>query len=190
MNKIVFRPDVRSRLIAAAMTRRISATLLSTPLSLTNSAFVMSAMTCASVVLPVPGGPEKMTEGNRSASIARRSNLPGARICSCPANSSRDRGRIRVASGAVLSSPATPKRLSGSSSLTKRSSITGQITSKNRTQRPTAAAEAFTRRESCGNEKKEICVELTRLPGQRILPEQCLILLSRKYVIGAMRSSN
>ncbi len=49
-------------------------------------------MICASVVFPVPGGPEKMTEGSRSASIARRRSLPGARICSCPTNSSSERG--------------------------------------------------------------------------------------------------
>ena len=57
----------------------------------------------ANVVFPVPGGPEKITEGKRSASMARRSSFPGPRICSWPANSSSERGRIRVASGAVLS---------------------------------------------------------------------------------------
>jgi hypothetical protein len=36
----------------------------------------------SSVVLPLPGGPEKITEGKRSASIARRNSLPGARMCS------------------------------------------------------------------------------------------------------------
>jgi hypothetical protein len=103
MNRIVLCPDVRRRFVAAAMTRRISATLLSTPLIRMNFACVISAMMRANVVLPLPGGPEKITEGNRSASIARRRSLPGARMCSWPTNSSSERGRIRVASGAALS---------------------------------------------------------------------------------------
>ena len=102
MNKIVFWPEVRRRLAAAAMTRRISATLLSTPLIRINFAWVISAIIRANVVFPLPGGPEKITEGKRSASIARRSNLPGARMCSWPTNSSIERGRMRVASGAAL----------------------------------------------------------------------------------------
>ena len=102
MNRIVFCPEVRRRLVAAAIARRISATLLSTPLRRINFECVISAMTWARVVLPVPGGPEKITEGKRSASMARRRSLPGARICSWPTNSSSERGRIRVASGAAL----------------------------------------------------------------------------------------
>src|SRR5919204_565235 len=101
MNRMVFWRDVRRRLVAAAITRRISATLLSTPLNLTNFACVRSAMMCASVVLPVPGGPDKITDGKRSASMARRSSFPGPRMCSWPTNSSSERGRRRVASGAV-----------------------------------------------------------------------------------------
>src|SRR5947209_88071 len=108
MNKMVFCPEVRVRLVAPAITRRISATLLSTPLSRTNLACVISAMIWASVVFPVPGGPERITDGKRSASIARRSNFPGPRICSWPTNSSSDRGRIRVASGAALLTAGTP----------------------------------------------------------------------------------
>ena len=107
MNRIVLCPDVRSRFVAAAITRRISATLLSTPLIRMNLACVISAMTRASVVLPLPGGPEKITEGKRSASMARRKSLPGARICSWPTNSSSERGRMRVASGAALSAAST-----------------------------------------------------------------------------------
>ena len=102
---------VRSRLCAAATTLRMSATLLSTPLSRSNFACVIAAMICASVVLPVPGGPEKMSDGMRSASIARRSSFPGARMCSCPANSSSVRGRIRLASGAAASAFASGFRL-------------------------------------------------------------------------------
>src|SRR5205809_161728 len=97
MNRIVLCPDVRRRFVAAAITRRISATLLSTPLIRINLACVISAMILASVVFPLPGGPEKITDGSRSASIARRKSLPGARICSCPTNSSSERGRIIAA---------------------------------------------------------------------------------------------
>src|SRR5262245_10074301 len=100
---MVLWPEVRSRFAAVATTLRISATLLSTPLSRTYFDCVIAAIICASVVFPVPGGPEKMTDGSRSASIARRRSLPGARICSCPTNSSRERGRIRLASGAFAS---------------------------------------------------------------------------------------
>ena len=107
MNRMVLCPDVRSRFVAEAITRRISATLLSTPLIRMNLACVISAMTRASVVLPLPGGPEKITEGKRSASMARRKSLPGPRICSWPTNSSSERGRMRVASGAALSAAST-----------------------------------------------------------------------------------
>src|SRR4029453_13606590 len=103
MNKIVFCPAVRRRFVAAAMTRRISATLLSTPLIRINLAWVISEMMRARVVFPLPGGPEKITDGKRSASIARRNSFPGPRMCSWPTNSSSKRGRIRVASGAALS---------------------------------------------------------------------------------------
>ena len=116
MNRIVLCPEVRRRFVAAAMTRRISPTLLSTPLIRTNFACVISAMTRASVVLPLPGGPEKITDGRRSASMARRRSLPGARMCSWPTNSSSERGRMRVASGAALS--ATTSLVSSNRSCT------------------------------------------------------------------------
>src|SRR5262245_53913991 len=40
-----------------------------------------------------------MSELSRSASIIRRSSLPGPRKCCCPTKSSSVRGRIRAASG-------------------------------------------------------------------------------------------
>ncbi len=50
-------------------------------------------MTCASVVLPVPGGPHKMMdEKSLSASMARRNSLPSPTICSCPMYLSNVRG--------------------------------------------------------------------------------------------------
>ena len=95
MKRIVFPPLFASRAEAAAITRRKSATLLSTPLSRSNRDTVALAMISASVVFPVPGGPKRMIEEMRSASIARRSNFPGPRMCCWPAYSSSVRGRIR-----------------------------------------------------------------------------------------------
>ena len=68
-----------------------------------NSALVMLAMIFASVVLPVPGGPQKMSEPVSSRSICVRSGLPGPIRCSWPAYSSSVRGRMRSASGRVRS---------------------------------------------------------------------------------------
>ncbi len=63
----------------------------------------MRAMILASVVLPTPGGPQKISEPVSSRSICTRSGLPGPRMCSCPTNSSSVRGRMRSASGRDLS---------------------------------------------------------------------------------------
>src|SRR5438477_372680 len=43
----------------------------------TNSLLVALAISMASVVLPVPGGPHRITDDSRSASIRLRSGLPG-----------------------------------------------------------------------------------------------------------------
>ena len=56
-NSTVLRPCMLIRICAWAMRSRISATLDSTPLSIMKWAFVVRAMTEASVVLPQPGGP-------------------------------------------------------------------------------------------------------------------------------------
>ena len=61
-------------------------------------------MSRASVVLPVPGGPQKMIDCSRSRSIASRSGRPGASSSSWPSISSSVRGRIRSASGTVRGS--------------------------------------------------------------------------------------
>ena len=84
MNRMVGWPVFSRRLAAAASTRRMSATLDSTPLSRSNLLLVWRAMICASDVLPVPGGPKKISDWMRSASMARRSNWPGARMCDLP----------------------------------------------------------------------------------------------------------
>jgi hypothetical protein len=62
-------------------------------------ACVICAIIFASVVFPVPGGPQKIIEVASSFSIASRSGLPGPSRCSCPTNSSSVRGRILSASG-------------------------------------------------------------------------------------------
>lgn len=67
-----------------------------------------------------------MTDGKRSASIARRNSLPGARMCSWPTNSSSDRGRMRVASGAAKSVVSIPCS-SSNKSRTKENTLLGRI---------------------------------------------------------------
>ena len=54
----------------------------------------------AMVVLPVPGGPKRMTEESPRPSMSRCSGVPGPSTWSCPTTSARLRGRIRTASGA------------------------------------------------------------------------------------------
>jgi hypothetical protein len=83
----------------------------------TNRALVVRAMIRASVVFPDPGGPQKIIDGMRSASMALRRNRPGASRSSRPTISSRERGRNRSASGASAEGGASgvvggsPKRL-------------------------------------------------------------------------------
>src|SRR5690606_25950504 len=81
-----------------------SATPADTAETCTNSALVTVAIIRASVVFPLPGGPQRMSELSRSCSIARRSSVPGPTTCSWPTNSSSVRGRMRSASGALLRS--------------------------------------------------------------------------------------
>ena len=64
-----------------------------------NSDWVRRAMMRASVVLPTPGGPQKIIDGISSDSMMRRSTFPGPSRCFCPANSSSVSGRRRAASG-------------------------------------------------------------------------------------------
>ena len=76
-------------------------------------ACVVSAMILASVVLPTPGGPQRIMEpdpesSSLSRSICTRNGLPGPSRCSCPLYSSRVRGRIRSAKGAVRTVPLGP----------------------------------------------------------------------------------
>ena len=62
-------------------------------------------ISAASVVLPLPGGPYRMTDATPEPSTRRRSGDPGASKWSCPTTSSSDAGRIRTASGAPADTP-------------------------------------------------------------------------------------
>jgi hypothetical protein len=81
------------------MIARNSGTPLVTAEKGTKCAFVWRAIKCANVVLPEPGGPQKMMEESRSCSIARRNGRSGAVISSCPTKSSNRLGLIRSANG-------------------------------------------------------------------------------------------
>src|SRR5206468_2134294 len=85
---------------ASATTWRISLTPASTAEKGTKRAPATWAMRKASVVLPVPGGPQRIMECRRPSSSARRRTFPGPIRCCWPTTSSRPRGRIRSASGA------------------------------------------------------------------------------------------
>src|SRR5258708_1308212 len=98
MNRMVRVPYCRA-FSASSITCLISLIPESTAENSMNSALVMWAMIWASVVLPTPGGPQKMIDPGSSRSICRRRGFPGARMCSCPTNSSSVRGLIRRARG-------------------------------------------------------------------------------------------
>ena len=83
------------------MTSLISLIPLVTALKLIKSAWVRPAMMLARVVLPTPGGPQKIMEEIWSFSISCRSILPGPSRCSCPTKCSRDAGLKRLARGAL-----------------------------------------------------------------------------------------
>ena len=93
-------PISASRSRAPAITSRTSFTPAVTAESDTKARSVVDATTVARVVLPVPGGPQRMIEESRSASMRLRSGAPGPSRCCWPTISSRVRGRIRAASGA------------------------------------------------------------------------------------------
>src|SRR5919106_3809140 len=57
------------------------------------------AKICARVVLPLPGGPQRMREPSLPDAAMPLRSLPGPRRCSWPTNSSRVVGRILSASG-------------------------------------------------------------------------------------------
>jgi hypothetical protein len=104
------------------MILRSSATPDDTALTDSKAAPDICARMMASDVLPLPGGPQRISEGSLSASSARRRMLSGPTTWSWPANSSRLRGLIRAASGAppagVEAAPdAVPPKRSASCSV-------------------------------------------------------------------------
>ena len=84
---------------ASSIADRISFTPLSTAERLIQWASLTSATRRASVVLPVPGGPQKIKEWSRPDSIITRSGFPSRSRCSCPKMSPSDLGRTLAASG-------------------------------------------------------------------------------------------
>ena len=76
-NRIVRWPRTRRAPSAAAITSLMSLMPASTALNETKRAFVRSATSRAIVVLPVPGGPQRMIDCSRSRSMASRKRPPG-----------------------------------------------------------------------------------------------------------------
>ena len=96
---MVRRPRRARSASASAITCRISFTPASTAEKVTKRAPTTWAMSSASVVLPVPGGPQRIMEWSRPASSDWRNTLPGPMRWPWPTTSSSVRGRIRSASG-------------------------------------------------------------------------------------------
>jgi hypothetical protein len=103
----------------------------------TNWHAVSAAMMRASVVLPVPGGPQKMSDGTRSWAIARRRNPRSPTTACWPTISSSVRGRRRSASGVPASGfdasgcPESPDRRTARATLADRYTIARTIDSVN-----------------------------------------------------------
>ncbi len=104
--KIVLAPVVFRRSRARSITALTSALPACTALCSSNAAPDASAISRASVVLPLPGGPCRIIECGWPSSTARRSAEPGASSRSWPTNSASEVGRMRVASGASAGAAA------------------------------------------------------------------------------------
>ncbi|MDT4846980.1 hypothetical protein FQZ97_810250 [compost metagenome] len=85
--------------VACSTASRMSFTPPSTALMLRNCASKASAMSRAMVVLPVPGGPQRMQECGWPDSKAMRSDMPGPSRCCWPITSPSVLGRRRSARG-------------------------------------------------------------------------------------------
>ena len=105
--KTMVRLPVLACASACFMTSRISLMPLVTAEKSMNEAQVRRAITRAKVVLPTPGGPQKIIEGVRSASIMERRALPGPIWWDWPTTSSREAGRIRSARGRASSATSS-----------------------------------------------------------------------------------
>ena len=100
MKTMVRRPSRRRRSSASFRISRSSLTPERTALIASKWARVGRRITWARVVLPEPGGPQRIRERSASVSMARRRGVPGPRASSCPRISSSVRGRMRSARGA------------------------------------------------------------------------------------------
>ncbi len=103
MKRIVRVPNCRSRR-ASEMAARRSLTPEKTAESATKRASAFNASKRASVVLPVPGAPQRINEGKFAEPSSRRRRIrPSPTRWSWPTNSESERGRIRSANGAEVS---------------------------------------------------------------------------------------
>jgi hypothetical protein len=109
MNSTVGRPPARRSRRAVSMTARTSLTPAFSADRATKRRSVAPATRWAMVVLPLPGGPQRITDIGVAPPTSWRSGAPGASRWSCPTSSSRVVGRIRTASGA--SRPTAPNSL-------------------------------------------------------------------------------
>ena len=95
MKRMVRRPSRRRAASASAITALMSLMPASTALKATKCACVVAASMRARVVLPVPGGPQRMIDCSASRSMASRSGLPGATRC-CLADELVQRARAHA----------------------------------------------------------------------------------------------
>ena len=93
----------RWRVRASSMVRLTSATPPPAAADMqTNVQPADAARTRPTLVLPQPGGPQRMSDGRWPLSTAARSTVPGPSASAWPTTSSSVRGRRRSASGATL----------------------------------------------------------------------------------------
>src|SRR6516165_4453407 len=104
MNNTVCSPCSSARR-AVSITARTSLTPADRADRASNRRPVVCEISAARVVLPLPGGPYRMTDATPAPSTRRRSGDPGANKWPCPTTSSSDAGRIRTASGAPADTP-------------------------------------------------------------------------------------
>ena len=120
-------PRSPSRARARSATSRTSFTPALTALSVSNAFSLTPATRRAIVVLPVPGGPQMMTDESRSDSMRTRSGLPGPSRCSWPTTSSSVRGRNRAAKRGFPREPLLDRRSKQIRSRTHRQATHAQI---------------------------------------------------------------
>ena len=99
-NRIVPLPCSPSRPRARSTTSRTSFTPAETADRGSNALLVAPATRRATVVLPVPGGPQRITDESRSDWMSTRSGRPGPSSCSWPTTSSRFGAAAAAARGA------------------------------------------------------------------------------------------